>query len=272
MILKFLFIFSNFYFIPHNMQLNSASSAKIVQKIRKKANKTIYEYGLIKPNDKILLGLSGGKDSLTMLDILVALRNKLPFQFEVKAVHIQSKAIPYSSDLQFLQNFCAERNVYFESRTVDYSIETDDRNNPCYLCAVHRRNALFGICSEWGMNKIALGHNLTDSIGTMLMNMMFHGETSAIPPSLTMFGGEVLLIRPLISITEEEVKKYISARGFEIKTKNCEFAESTSRTKVNALIQQMENIYPDAQQNIRKSMSNILSEYLIGAPLNQSAQ
>lgn len=254
------------------MKLQGASAGKIIAKIQKKVNQTIFDYQLIKPNDKILVGLSGGKDSITLLDVLTALQRKLPFQFEIKAVHIQSKAIPYTTDIDLLKQFCDERGVVFETTTVDYSTETDSRKTPCYVCAVHRRNALFAYSREQNMNKIALGHNLTDSIGTLMMNMIFHGSISAIPPNLHFFGGDIQMIRPLIAVSEEEVKLYIAARQFNVITKNCEFADSTSRNKIKLLIEQMENIYPDAQQSIRKSMSAIFPEYLIADPKFYNAQ
>ena len=167
----------------------------------RKAGKAIYDYGLIAPGDKILVGVSGGKDSLALLEVL-ALRERDPKQdYTVVAAHIAVENVAYEVDAAYLGDFCARLGVRFVSRTIRSDVRDGSSKPACFVCAWHRRKALFEIAKEEGCCKLALAHHRDDAVESLLMSMMFNGTIASMPPKLSMFGRNTSSVRKSFLMT-----------------------------------------------------------------------
>lgn len=234
----------------------------IIKKVESKVNKAIFDYSLIENGDRIMVGLSGGKDSYALLDVLVSRRRCLPIDFELHACHVQAADMDYRANTDFMREYCLQHNITFHLKEVEVQYNPNDRKPACFICSWKRRKMLFSTTKEHGCNKLALGHHLDDTIETMLMNMINHSSICSIPPSLSMFEGEIKLIRPLTTCLEKEMKKYALAREFPTELKKCKYENETHRTAVKELIRDMEKINRDARENLYRSTQNILHEYI----------
>ena len=148
---------------------------KIMRRVEQRFNKGMVKYRLIEDGDKILVGLSGGKDSLALLELLAKRSRILKPRFTVMAVHIGMTNIPYQSDLEYLKNYAEGLGVPFVYFETSFDLSTDTRKSPCFLCSWNRRKALFTVAKEHGCTKIALGHHMDDILETLLMNITFQG-------------------------------------------------------------------------------------------------
>ena len=228
----------------------------------RKAGKAIYDYGLIAPGDKILVGVSGGKDSLALLEVL-AFRARDPKQdYTVVAAHIAVENVAYEVDAAYLGDFCARLGVRFVSRTIRSNVRDGSGKPACFVCAWHRRKALFEIAKEEGCCKLALAHHRDDAVESLLMSMMFNGTIASMPPKLSMFGGSFTLIRPFIYLSNEETRQYADFRGFRKQKKNCPYEQATHRHAVADLLSRMEQLSPHVRSNLFAAMKNIQPEYL----------
>jgi len=235
---------------------------KYFLEIEKTVGKAINDYSLIRENDKVLVALSGGKDSLVMLDAISNRRKRLPIKYDILAAHVNLRNIGYKIDFEFIKIFCNEHNVSLHILESEAVIEDDDKTAKCFICSRQRRKLLFDFVKETGCNKLAFGHHMDDAVETLLMNMMFNSSISSIPPSLAMFGGEFDIIRPLIFLGEEETKKYAELKNFPSELKICPYSEDTHRFTIKGLLNEMEKINKNARQNIYAAMSKIHGEYL----------
>jgi tRNA(Ile)-lysidine synthase TilS/MesJ len=236
---------------------------KYFLEIEKSVGKAINDYSLIKDNDRVIVALSGGKDSLVMLDTISNRRKRLPIKYDILAVHVHIKNIGYKIDFEFIKDFCRQHNVPLNILEAE-AILGDDKTTPCFICSRLRRKLLFDFVKEAGCNKLAFGHHRDDAVETLLMNMMFNSSISSIPPALSMFGGEFDIIRPLILLGEDEIKKYAELKKFPLELKICPYSEDTHRFTTKVILDEMEKINDKARKNIYASMSNIHSEYLPG--------
>jgi tRNA(Ile)-lysidine synthase TilS/MesJ len=146
-----------------------------INRINKRFGKGVIQYGLIEDGDKILVGLSGGKDSLALVELLGKRARIFKPRFSVIAVHVVMKNIPYQSDLEYLKSHAAAYDVPLIVFETSFDPTTDTRKSPCFLCSWNRRKALFTVAKENGCNKIALGHHMDDILETLLMNMTYQG-------------------------------------------------------------------------------------------------
>lgn len=234
----------------------------IERKIKKRFAKGTMDYSLIEEGDKILVGLSGGKDSLALLHLL-AERSRIHVpKISVIAAHVEMSNIPYKSDKAFLQKFCDERGVELFTAETGFDASTDTRKSPCFLCSWNRRKALFTIAQEQGCNKIALGHNMDDFLETMLMNITFQGAFSAMAPKMQMRKFPITVIRPLCLVNESDIQEYAIAQNYPAQIKNCPYENASNRKKMKELLQQLEELNPEARYNMWGAMSNIQSELL----------
>lgn len=220
------------------------------------------EHQLIKADDRVLVGLSGGKDSMILLEALADRRRHLPFNFQIFAVHVSATNIGYEMDTDYLEKFCAELEIplYLEEIEVDLTI--DPKKSPCFICSWNRRKRIFELSKELDCNKVALGHHKDDAIQTVLMNMIYHGSISSLPQKLSMFDGRIRLIRPLLFIPEKELTYYATLRSFKKQEKSCPYDDTTKRESIKELIRQMDRLNRNARRNIFQSMDNIYEEYL----------
>ena len=155
---------------------------KLMRRIEKRFNKGVMQYGLIEDGDKILVGLSGGKDSLALLELLARRSRIYKPRFSVVAAHVVMTNIAYESDMDYLRAYAEGLGVPFVRYETSFDPSTDTRKSPCFLCSWNRRKALFTVAKEQGCNKIALGHHMDDILETLLMNMTFQGAFSTMPP------------------------------------------------------------------------------------------
>ena len=237
-----------------------------ITKIRKKLGKTLEMYNMVSEGETIIIGLSGGKDSLALLDLLYFKKKQLQINFSLIAVHVRSDSIPYESDIEYLNVFCKQRDIKLIVSNIEIDFSTDNRKTPCFLCSWNRRKALFEAAQKNNANKVALGHHMNDSVETLLMNMIFNGNFSAIPASLSMFNNSMKLIRPMIELTENEINEYSRIMNFTTQTKVCPHGDKTQRNKIKELITHITEINPHGLQNINSSMSRVLEEYLVKKP------
>jgi len=239
-----------------------SEEATIIRKVNQKVGKAIQQYGLITEGDRILVGLSGGKDSLALLEILAGRLKYHPVKYELAAIHISLSSQPYTIDLDYLQTFAQRLQVPFIHKVIDIDIVSKESNNPCFVCSWNRRKALFEMAQELGYNKLALGHHMDDAIETLLMNMFFQSNIGSMPPILSMFDGRMFIIRPLLLLAEEDLKCFAGIRNFRKEIKTCIYEKDSKRMEVKKLIGKISALAPNARSNIFASMTNIKEEYL----------
>ncbi|MCR9010902.1 tRNA lysidine(34) synthetase [Gabonibacter chumensis] len=228
----------------------------------RKVGKAIYDYDLIADEDRILVGVSGGKDSLALLEVL-ALRAKDPKQhYTVVAAHIDVENVEYEVDSEYLRSFCERLGVAYIHRTIRIDMEQNPKKPACFVCSWHRRKILFDIAKEQRCGKLALGHHRDDAVESLLMSMIFNGTISSMPARLEMFGRTFMIIRPLIYLGNAETLKYATLRQFKQQKKYCPFEKATNRDAVGKIINQLETLSPHVRNNLFAAMRNIQTEYL----------
>lgn len=235
---------------------------KLMRRIQKCFNKGVVQYGLIEDGDKILVGLSGGKDSLSLLELL-ALRSRIyKPKFSVVAAHVVMKNISYESDMDYLRSYAESLGVPFICYETSFDPSTDTRKSPCFLCSWNRRKALFTVAKEQGCNKIALGHHMDDILETLLMNMTFQGAFSTMPPKLVMRKFDMTIIRPMCLVHEADLLQMAAYRGYKKQIKNCPYEKDSNRSSIKEVFHTLEKLNPEARYSLWGSMSNIQSDLL----------
>ena len=234
-----------------------------IKNIQKKIGKTIFANKLIQENDKVLVGLSGGKDSLILLHALASRKKYLPFKYELIAAHINVLELNYQADISFLKEFCEKNDVKFYKKDISITFEPKKKVSPCFICSWHRRAELFKLANKIDCNKLAFGHHLDDAIETLLMNMSFNGEISSLPYKVSMFKGRMDIIRPMLDTEEKQFIKYADLMNFHNKQiKTCQYEKATKRTMIKDILRKIETHNKDAKKNIYRSMFKIIPEYL----------
>jgi len=231
-------------------------------KIIRRFHKACADYGLIADGDHILIGLSGGKDSLALVELLGRRAKIYKPRFRVTALHVRVKERAYRTDMSYLENFCREAGVPLLVRDVEIGESYSEHTNPCFLCSWYRRKELFNVAQEIGCNKIALGHHRDDVVQTLLMNLIYQGAVAAMPPKLKMDKMPIELIRPLYLIDEEDLIAYASERNYRKQVKLCPFEHVSSREKVKDLLAQIKALNPEAMDSIYGAIHNIKENYL----------
>ena len=217
----------------------------LFRKVEEKVRKAIRDYELISDGDRILVGLSGGKDSLALMELLGRRSRIFRPKFHVLAAHVVMSNIPYTSDLNYLRACAEEYQIPLIVREMSFDASNDKRKSPCFLCSWTRRKALFEIAKEMQCNKIALGHHQDDILETLLMNM---------------FAMEI--IRPLCLVSEKELATLAEWRGYKPQDKRCPYESGSSRKEMKELLARLESINPDARHSLWGSMTNIQWDYL----------
>lgn len=259
-IMYFCNLFNDMEIMPQNK--NTPEDDRVLYKLGQKVRKAIYDYALIEDGDRILIALSGGKDSLALTELLGRQMRIFKPRFTAIAAHIGMSNIAYESDTSYLEAHCKKVEIPFIYRVTSFDPETDRRKSPCFLCSWYRRKVLFDIAKEQNCNKIALGHHQDDILQTLLMNMTFQGAFGTMPPRLVMDKFEMTLIRPMCLIPESELKKLAELQKYEKLIKNCPYESSSSRPEMKEVLTALEKINPQVRGNIWKSMTHIQSVYL----------
>jgi tRNA(Ile)-lysidine synthase TilS/MesJ len=232
------------------------------RKINKRFVKGVVRYGLLEDGDKILVGLSGGKDSLALLELLAAQMRVYKPKISVVAVHVSMKNIPYQVDLNYLESFSKQLQISFLHRETSFNPDTDTRKSPCFLCSWNRRKTLFEIAKELGCNKIALGHHMDDILQTLLMNMTFQGTFSSMPPKMRMKKFDMTMIRPMCLVHETDLKEWSIVQKYKNQVKNCPYEIDSHRADMKKILEQLEEMNTEARFSLWSSMNNIQKEFL----------
>ena len=235
---------------------------KLIRRISARFSKGIVQYNLITDGDKILVGLSGGKDSLALLELLANRSRIHKPKFSVFAVHVSMTNIPYQADLEYLKSYAESLGVTFVHYETSFDPTTDTRKSPCFLCSWNRRKALFTVAKDLGCNKIALGHHMDDILETLLMNITFQGAFSTMPPKLLMKKFDMTIIRPMCLVHESDLEELALIRNFKKQIKNCPYEKESNRTEMKSILKQLEQLNPEARYSLWGSMTNVQEELL----------
>lgn len=236
--------------------------AKLMRRIEQRFMKGIVQYGLIEEGDKILVGLSGGKDSLALLELLAHRSRIYKPRFSVVAVHVVMTNIAYESDMDYLRTYAEGLGVPFVRYETSFDPSTDNRKSPCFLCSWNRRKALFTVAKEQGCNKIALGHHMDDILETLLMNMTFQGAFSTMPPRLVMRKFDMTIIRPMCLVHESDLVEMAALRGYRKQIKNCPYEKDSHRSEMKDVLKRLEAMNPEARFSLWSSMNNVQADLL----------
>jgi tRNA 2-thiocytidine biosynthesis protein TtcA len=247
-------------------------SSPLEARLAKKVTRAITEYSLIEDGDRVMVGLSGGKDSWALIQILDVLRKRAPIRFSLVAVTVDSGYDGYRHDL--ISRTCGERG--WEHRIVHTGIgETiedllDDNATPCSLCARFRRGVLYRLATEVGASKIALGHHLDDFIETLLLNLFFAGALKAMPARLVSDNGKHVVVRPLVGVTESEARSYAKEQQLPIVSCCCPACGDLGlqRQRVKRLIAELEVEHPEVRNSMIRALGNVAPRHLLDRRLN----
>ncbi|RKY28418.1 MAG: tRNA 2-thiocytidine(32) synthetase TtcA [Candidatus Omnitrophota bacterium] len=231
-----------------------------IRNIYKKTGKAINDYQMIKEGDKVLVGVSGGKDSLSLLKVLILRKRHVPIDFKLKACFIESRFMPVEKNLL---------EEYFREQEVEYAVKQLDIETPgekrCFWCSWNKRKILFQTAKELNCNKIALAHHLDDIVETILMNLFFHGEVSSMKPVIELFGGELSIIRPFCYLEKREIEKFYSQFAFPPLIHNCPYAQDSRRLLIKNTISLLKKEFPHIKVNIFRALrkEKIKKDYLL---------
>ena len=221
-------------------------------------------YGLLADGDHVLVGLSGGKDSLLLTELLGKQAKIYKPSIRVTAVYVSVTNIGYETDIVYLQAYCDALGVPFVHKVTQFDdLPLTHRNkNHCFLCSWYRRKALFDAAKELGCNKIAFGHHRDDILETLLMNMVFGGNISTMPPKLQLDKMPLQIIRPLCLIDESEIRAYAEMSGYAKQLKTCPFEYESTRTQTKNILAQLAELNPEVRDSLWAAMTNIKQQYL----------
>ena len=222
----------------------------------------IRQFNLITTGDHILIGLSGGKDSLALLDFLGDAKNRAGSKFKISAAHIRMENIDYATDTKYLEKKTMQVGIPLYIRTGKFETDRNPKRTPCFLCAWNRRKVLFDEAQKMGFRKIAFGHHQDDLIQTALLNLTFAGSFNTMPVLLKMRKFDMTLIRPMAAIPESLLKEWAAQQNYQPLIKTCPHETQGNRLKMKQLAEQMERLNPDYRHSIWHAMekSGILIE------------
>ncbi|MEP6782744.1 MAG: tRNA 2-thiocytidine(32) synthetase TtcA [Acidobacteriota bacterium] len=241
-------------------------------RLAKKATKAITDFNLVEDGDRIMVGLSGGKDSWALIQILDVLQQRAPIDFSIVAVNVDSGYEGYQH--RQVAEACAARGWEFHSEHTNIGAVIDDKlesdATPCSLCARLRRGVLYRLAKQTGATKIALGHHLDDFIETVLLNLFFAGSLKAMPARLTSDNGEHVVIRPLVYVTEAEARAYCKERELPIIGCCCPACGDLGlqRQRIKRLIVELELEHPNIKASMIKALGNVAPRHLLDRRLN----
>jgi tRNA 2-thiocytidine biosynthesis protein TtcA len=256
---------------------HSASSSRISRKLDEATEQlqtkllrlvgeAIAEYGLIENGDKIMVCLSGGKDSYALLDLLLVLQQRAPIHFDLVAVNLDQKQPGFPAHI--LPDYLSDRGVPFHIEERDtYSIVKrliPEGQTTCSLCSRLRRGILYRVATELGATKIALGHHRDDIVETLFLNLLYTGKLKTMPPKLRSKDGRHMVIRPLSAIRESDLERYAEFRAFPIIPCDlCGSQEDLKRKQVKAFLREWEQRSPGCTNSIFAALSNVAPPLLL---------
>ena len=242
------------------------ATEQVQTRLLRQVGQTISEYGLIEAGDKVMVCLSGGKDSYGLLDLLLVLQRRAPIRFDLVAVNLDQKQPGFPAHV--LPEYLTSIGIPFHIETRDtYSIVKrliPEGQTTCSLCSRLRRGHLYRIATEVGATKIALGHHRDDILETLLLNLLFTGKLKTMPPKLRSKDGRHLVIRPLAAVREADLARYAERRRFPIIPCDlCGSQEDLKRKEVKAFLQDWERRTPGCTDSMFAALSNVAPSLLL---------
>ncbi|UNK48370.1 tRNA 2-thiocytidine(32) synthetase TtcA [Lysobacter sp. S4-A87] len=252
---------------PHvrAVQRRAHENNKLAKRLRHQVGRAIADFGMIEDGDKVMVCLSGGKDSYTMLDILLQLQARAPVKFELVAVNLDQKQPDFPEHVlpSYLESIGVQYTV-LEQDT--YSVVTrvvPEGKTMCSLCSRLRRGALYAHAAAQGFTKIALGHHRDDLLSTFFLNLFFHAKLAGMPPKLLSDDGQHVVIRPLVYVREDDISAYAQARQFPIIPCNlCGSQENLQRKQVKKMMDAWERETPGRIETIARALGDLRPSHL----------
>ncbi|KMQ80735.1 tRNA(Cytosine32)-2-thiocytidine synthetase [Candidatus Burkholderia pumila] len=247
-------------------QKEAYENNKLFKRLARQVGQAIGDFNMIEQGDKVMVCLSGGKDSYAMLDILMRLRERAPIDFDIVAVNLDQKQPGFPEHV--LPEYLAKLDIPFHIENQDtYSIVkrlVPEGKTTCSLCSRLRRGILYRVAGELGATKIALGHHRDDILQTLLLNMFYGGKLKGMPPKLQSDDGRNIVIRPLAYVKETDLEKYAELREFPIIPCNlCGSQPNLKRAEMKALIRDWDKRFPGRVDNMFNALTNVVSSHLM---------
>jgi len=247
---------------------------KLRKRLRRQVGQAIADFAMIEAGDRVMVCVSGGKDSYGLLDILLSLQRRSPRPFEIVAVNLDQKQPDFPVDV--LPTYLAGRGIPFRIVEQDtYSVVKrviEDGATMCSLCSRLRRGVLYRVARELGATKIALGHHRDDIMATFFLNLFFGGKLKAMSPKLVSDDGNHVVIRPLAYVRERDLARYAAAQAFPIIPCNlCGSQEHLQRRQVGELLREWEKKHPGRLESIFNAMGNVVGTHLLDRQLQDFA-
>ena len=243
---------------------------KLRKRLRRQVGKAIADFNLIEQGDRVMVCISGGKDSHAMLELLMGLRDSAPIDFEIVAVTLDQKQPGYPEDIlpEYLESlnipfYILERDTYSVVRSV-----IPEGKTTCGLCSRLRRGTLYGFAEQIGATKMALGHHRDDIVETLFLNLFFGGKLKAMPAKLKSDDGRHIVIRPLAYCRESDLEAYAQAMAFPIIPCNlCGTQENLQRQEIKQMLRSWERHYPGRTETIFRALGNVAPSHLLDQDL-----
>jgi tRNA 2-thiocytidine biosynthesis protein TtcA len=253
-----------------------AEAGKIFRQIKRKTGEAIGDFGLIENGDRILVAVSGGKDSYTLLHVLEALRRRAPVRFELIAANLDPGFPGYRSDR--IEGYLQQQGFNYHLETSDNYRIIEEKRRPgtsyCAFCARLRRGHLYGLADRLQCNKLALGHHLDDAVETLLLNQFFSGRLAAMSAKLLADNGRHTVIRPLIYVEERDIRSLSEQWQFPLVDCSCSVAGTTDRNRqrMKQLLNQLEQEIPAIRRSLLAALKQVEPRHLLDPQVNRTPE
>ncbi len=244
---------------------HSNTFVRLKSRLLKKVGQAIADYSMIAHGDTVLVCLSGGKDSFTMLSMLLALRERAPLDFRIIAMNVDQKQPGFPAEVlpDYFKSIGVEFHIAKQDTYSTVKLKVPEGKTACSLCSRLRRGIIYRTAKELGANKIALGHHRDDIVNTLFLNMFFGGQLKAMPPKLVTDDDKHIVIRPLTYCTEKEIEKFAKAMNFPIIPCNlCGSQENLQRRHIKEMLLQWEREYPGRTDIIFRAIQQVTPSHL----------
>ena len=250
--------------------LQAATGEQLERKIRGAVGRAIADFNMIEAGDRIMVCLSGGADSYSLLDVLLTLQKSAPIDFELIAVNLDQKqpGFPQRVLPDYLQALGVDYRILEEDTYSVVKRLVPEGKTTCSLCSRLRRGVLYNAAAELGANKIALGHHADDIVETLFLNLFFNSRLKAMPAKLRSDDGRNIVIRPLAYVRERLIKQFAALRDYPIIPCNlCGSQPGSQRQKVKAMLAQWDQLYPGRVENVLGSLARVSPSHLLDGEL-----